>query len=561
MKFMELEPFGLEFKNVISGPAPIGRMLNYIKKIGDDELFYDGVRRTTGGNVADAWCVDFMVGLGLVRIDSEIVDNKYPLVLTENGERVYGSLPDLSMPFDETSNVQEVIKQLDANYETVRVAFENVFRKSVPYKNLSIFLKDKKYWFKSGEFYWDYYNELFDDYGISGTRSEDTARNRIPSVVQCCYFVGFAESGNVGGVRGIFFIRDKFDFEKENSVSGAELNEQTDEDRILIKKYDHNRLVSGAPGTGKSFQLYLDSKPFKKNMERVTFYPRYSYGQFVGMYKPIDPAVEGKTIAYRYVPGPFMRIYAKAVRSFYVNKDGQAYLLLIEEINRAKSAAVFGDVFQLLDREGGESIYPIATSEDARDYLARELFGKNNYRSCNDEEKELCAEMKLPPNMYVWATMNSADQGVEVLDTAFKRRWEYDYFGINDVAEKVADYRIPVGTGSNQHIVLWDELRRGINEVLIEQCHVQEDKLLGPFFMSKGVLETAVKSQELKNEFVKKFKNKVLLYLFTDVAVGCLPKLFNGCDNTSTYSHICDLFDTDAERIFGFTLEVREGNE
>ena len=137
-----------------------------------------------------------------------------------------------------------------------------------------------------------------------------------------------------------------------------------------LKKDDnntYNRIIFGAPGTGKSHKLEEDSKQFGENTERVTFHPNYSYAQFVGTYKPIQG--ENPTdIKYEYVPGPFMRTYVNAL-----NNPEKKFLLLIEEINRANVAAVFGDVFQLLDRKNGVSEYPIATSEDIKKHLLENL--------------------------------------------------------------------------------------------------------------------------------------------------------------------------------------------
>lgn len=117
-------------------------------------------------------------------------------------------------------------------------------------------------------------------------------------------------------------------------------------------KYERNRIVFGAPGTGKSYELKEDCvdllKEAKDNYERVTFHPDYSYSQFVGTYKPVMGADE--KIRYDFVPGPFMRVYVEALKSGRT-ENPQPHLLLIEEINRAKVAAVFGDVFQLLDRD------------------------------------------------------------------------------------------------------------------------------------------------------------------------------------------------------------------
>ena len=130
-------------------------------------------------------------------------------------------------------------------------------------------------------------------------------------------------------------------------------------------KGEKNRIIFGAPGTGKSHKLEKDSAVFGDNVERVTFHPNYSFSQFVGTYKPVQGEKPGD-ITYEYVPGPFMRVYTRAV-----NNPGEDYLLIVEEINRANVAAVFGDVFQLLDRKDGVSEYPIATTEDIKKYFKK----------------------------------------------------------------------------------------------------------------------------------------------------------------------------------------------
>lgn len=262
-----------------------------------------------------------------------------------------------------------------------------------------------------------------------------------------------------------------------------------------------------------------------KFSERVTFHPNYSYAQFVGTYKPVQGSSDEKQIAYQYVPGPFMRIYAAAKQN-----PNNNYLLLIEEINRANVAAVFGDVFQLLDRNAdGESEYKVAASEDIKKYLAK----KGIYED----------ELSIPSNMYIWATMNSADQGVFPMDTAFKRRWEFEYIGIDDNEDKVKDYEIPIN--SNQK-VNWNELRKSINTRLIEMS-INEDKLLGPFFLSKTVLENALVNPE---NFVKLFKSKVIMYLFEDAAKMKVKQLFKIDNNKYIFSEICKQFDEKGLDIF-----------
>ena len=312
-----------------------------------------------------------------------------------------------------------------------------------------------------------------------------------------------------------------------------------------IKTY--NRIVFGAPGTGKSFQLKDEStvgSPFA-NIERVTFHPDYSYGQFVGSYKPVSDD-EGK-IRYEYVPGPFMRTLVKALESGKKGDTAEKFLLIVEEINRAKVAAVFGDMFQLLDRtDEGESMYEIQASEDVRRYLAKELGGtKDNYTS-----------IKIPNNMYIWATMNSADQGVFPMDTAFKRRWEFTYLGINANETKISIKDLPIKV-DNTVGILWNTLRKSINSMLLRECKVNEDKLLGPFFISGDVFKNA---EENEDAFYDAFNSKVLMYLFEDAGKMHQKKLFAGISDKSelTFSQVCEEFRKNGTAIFGSAFQIVE---
>ena len=322
-----------------------------------------------------------------------------------------------------------------------------------------------------------------------------------------------------------------------------------------IKSY--NRIIFGAPGTGKSFQLKQESTDGNHfaNIERVTFHPDYSYGQFVGSYKPISDDEGG--IRYEYVPGPFMRTLVKALESGKNGDSAEKFLLIVEEINRAKVAAVFGDMFQLLDRtDAGDSVYEIQASEDVRRYLARELGGtKENYTS-----------IKIPNNMYIWATMNSADQGVFPMDTAFKRRWEFTYLSINANEKKIAIEDLPIINGDAK-IIKWNILRKSINNMLLKECKVNEDKLLGPFFISGEVFKNVCNENlDKKNEdeqkklidaFFNAFNSKVLMYLFEDAGKMHQKKLFAGIDQSElTFSKVCEDFKARGTAIFGNSFQL-----
>lgn len=394
--------------------------------------------------------------------------------------------------------------------------------------------------------------------------------------------------------------------------------------------YPHNRIIFGAPGTGKSFRLKKESteNSFFSEIKRVTFHPDYSYSQFVGTYKPTmikadnkqedentrqiiqvlqnktsssqekynilydkfkennltllpfllglytDDAFstrkkdgsataddnnaernhgkairsyvnlksenDGEEISYKYIPGPFLRTLVNALKSNRLNET-KNYLLIIEEINRARVSAVFGDMFQLLDRnEYGESEYEIQTSEDMRNFLTEQLGGnKDDYQT-----------IRLPNNFYIWATMNSADQGVFPMDTAFKRRWNFEYIGIDENESGVSAYEIPISRIVNEKKIIkkvnWNKLRQAINKKLI--ClNVNEDKLLGPYFIGEKDLKSAMQNQE---DFINLFKSKVLMYLFEDAAK--MKRNFFNCDKY-IYSEICKEFDKKGIEVFNFS--------
>ena len=207
------------------------------------------------------------------------------------------------------------------------------------------------------------------------------------------------------------------------------------------------------------------------------------------------------------------------------------FLLIIEEINRSNVAAVFGDVFQLLDRDkNNESRYSIETTEDMRNYLKSEL----------NEDYE---KIKIPSNMFIWATMNSADQGVFPMDTAFKRRWDFKYFGINYNEELIKHIKVNL----NNQEISWNDLRKAINNELLSY-RINEDKLLGPFFAFNEYLDEELSDEEFKEIF----KNKIIMYLFEDAAKAKRNDLFAGAkeNNNVIYSRVCELFDTIGIEIF-----------
>lgn len=304
-----------------------------------------------------------------------------------------------------------------------------------------------------------------------------------------------------------------------------------------------NLIYFGAPGTGKSYKLNQAleknfreniGENFRENFERVTFYPTYSYAQFVGTYKPV--MVQDNTgnnngntgreeIAYQFVPGPFLRVLTNAI-----NNPNIKYCLVIEEINRANAAAVFGDVFQLLDRNSdGESEYSIAASEDIKKYLIKEK--KENI------PVEKAQKLSIPKNMYIWATMNSADQGVFPMDTAFKRRWSFEYIGIDKGVTDVC--KGWVIEGSN---IKWNDFRKFVNG-LLSSFDVNEDKLMGPYFVKADK-----KADNIDQISENLFASKVLMYLWEDAARMIRKNIFG--PEIKTYSKLVSEWEKDGIKIF-----------
>ncbi|MCD8308027.1 MAG: AAA family ATPase [Clostridia bacterium] len=331
---------------------------------------------------------------------------------------------------------------------------------------------------------------------------------------------------------------------------------------ICIKsEFNYNRILFGAPGTGKSYILNQDknsllnisiadeAKP-NDQVERVIFYPDYSYANFVGTYKPVSykDSNGNDSIKYTYVPGPFMRTYIKAWENIRRNSPDQLqpYVLVIEEINRASAASVFGDIFQLLDRNKyGYSEYSIQASEDIRRYLKDE-------RNWAEED---CKELRIPGNMFIWATMNSADQGVFPMDTAFKRRWNFEYIGIGDDDYNFKKYWVTLGKGADARSVEWQSLRIAINDWLADNG-INEDKQIGPYFITPSTdgLSEAAKTEK----FNYLFTNKIIMYLFEDAARQRRNDLFSdSCTNKNRYSKICNDFINIGIQIFNEDIQSK----
>lgn len=244
-----------------------------------------------------------------------------------------------------------------------------------------------------------------------------------------------------------------------------------------------NIIFYGPPGTGKSTEIKrrIGNSP---NVITV-FHPDMQNSDFIGALKP---AVDGGIVTYKFSPGPF----AKALSKAYNHSDKNVYLV-IEELNRAPAMAVFGELFQLLDRkEHGESEYEVDfPSDEFREWL-------------DLETKMVNAKVKLPSNLSIYASMNTADQGVYPLDNAFRRRWDDEYIFIDWVECLKAELIIIKADGSEGKIS-WAILGEKINQEL--QGNYPEDSLLGQYWIN---------GQDVKNS-ESLVPNKLLNYLWNDL--------------------------------------------
>lgn len=299
----------------------------------------------------------------------------------------------------------------------------------------------------------------------------------------------------------------------------------------LLKTTGLQQIYYGAPGTGKS--KTIKDLTFGESVIRTTFHPDSDYASFVGTYKPITEEVDlrdcyGKKvidddtkevvkeerIAYKFIPQAFLEAYVEAWKKLGSSKK---QYLIIEEINRGNCAQIFGDLFQLLDRnEYGFSDYPIVADKDMQKYLEKEFAGweitnKDEINQLYGEANMVNLIMKgerlvLPSNLYIWATMNTSDQSLFPIDSAFKRRWDWKYVSISEGRDKETNAPLNwyINTGDKQYN--WWSFISKVNE-LIGSLTNSEDKKLGYFFCK-------AKDGEIDADL---FVSKVIFYLWNDV--------------------------------------------
>lgn len=284
------------------------------------------------------------------------------------------------------------------------------------------------------------------------------------------------------------------------NILNNDLIPQQQQNKIINHCTPFQQIFYGPPGTGKSHEvkritgeLEGGSKP---NVFRTTFHPDTDYASFVGCYKPVMKpvpenlrAVAGREedIAYEFVPQAFTDAYIYAY-----NHTEETTYLVIEEINRGNCAQIFGDLFQLLDRnENGTSDYSIKADKDLAKYLIDTLG--------SDSPGIKDGKLSLPANLRILATMNTSDQSLFPIDSAFKRRWDWEYVAIDYAEPKSSAFTITIGNTSFR----WVDFIKVVNQRIYDVTQ-SEDKQMGNFFIKSSVNQ-------------KQFCSKVMFYLWNEV--------------------------------------------
>ncbi len=275
----------------------------------------------------------------------------------------------------------------------------------------------------------------------------------------------------------------------------------------LIKQKGRDLIVYGVPGSGKSH--YIEHELLKgvnkeENVERVVFYPEYTYYDFIGQKVPTDDKKRGVCLTFE--PGSFSQILAKAF-----TRPEEHYYYVIEEMNRGNAQAIFGDFFHLIDRdEKGQSKYKVNHTE-LKEYINEKIQKANRIRSEGDQI-ELIDKIYLPSNLSIYATINNADQNVFNFDGAFERRWEYEPMFCDKEDDTI--YSKGYIKGTNQK---WGTFRNAINEKILdnrEDIYNAEEKRLGLYYIDEECLSGEVTNDR---QYAIKFANKIFRYLYLSV--------------------------------------------
>ena len=351
----------------------------------------------------------------------------------------------------------------------------------------------------------------------------------IPSWFNPSAFENGQKFSRISTPKGFYIAAIRIDYIYEymrlfdnRPYSGTDIPDQNENDITADNKFADNILLYGVPGCGKSHKVeeeYESKITTEKNKIRVVFHPDYTYSDFVGQLLPVLKEVENaqgvkeEKLQYEFVPGPFTKIIKTAYE-----EPNQQCLLIIEELNRGNAPAIFGEIFQLLDRNNnGESKYGIYNAD-----IAKYAYGglpENQGIAINVIAN---TPIKLPPNLTIVATMNTSDQNVFTMDTAFQRRWQMKHIPNRFTGESLDEKTINhVAKHLPNSEISWGVFAQTINK----KMHTAnlgfggtEDKSLGVYFATDNDLDDA-----------ERFAEKVLKYLWDDAFKLGRKELFNDC--------------------------------
>lgn len=390
---------------------------------------------------------------------------------------------------------------------------------------------------------------LFDGHSMATIENEyyneTNRRGFLVKDVLDYYQINFEQNKGMYNNKSIEFVCSLLDIQSDdryitisNIIKGLEQNDNEYEKKFENNVDDidrvtggYNKIYYGVPGSGKSYQVGEVFNSDNYYVERTTFHPEYTNSDFVGQ---IVPMVKNNKVKYDFHPGAFTNALVYALKHKL-----ERVCLIIEEINRGNSSAIFGDIFQLLDRdESGKSKYAIFNGP-LRDYLL--------------EKGISVSEIYIPSNMWIVATMNTSDQNVFTLDTAFKRRWKMEYirnvFADNEKSRKLRNKIIQVN--DKYPNVTWEKFVTKINKHIISDVSGinGEDKQLGMYFVSV---------EEINNQ--KEFAEKILSYLWDDVAKLNTQYWFGAI---SSYDELLEAYSKNYLDVFNllFEDEIKENDD
>jgi hypothetical protein len=308
------------------------------------------------------------------------------------------------------------------------------------------------------------------------------------------------------------------------------------------------KIFFGPPGTGKSYKAkklkeILKEKDDELIIIRATFHPEYLNSDFIAK---LVPVTNGEKVEYKVLPGHFVKAFAKALAN-----PEKHVLLIIEEINRGNCSAIFGEVFQLLDRnDNGESVYENEWSDLAKIAIKEEM-EKVKKGSYNEAKIK-----KIPANMSIVATMNTCDENIFFMDSAFKRRWGFEYVGIeyessDDDHKKQLNAKIEDGTGN----ITWKDFLKKLNSFIKgSKAYRLEDKLVGQWFIK-------AKDDKISKDDIK---NKLMHYLWDNVfsrdrkpLIGLLEDDKPGTVDLKTFGDFIEKYDVFIEKIMKIKIESK----